>query len=311
VRSGRSRRSGCRSRCRRPADLPARLSAVLAVVYLVFNEGYSASAGSLLQRVDLAREALELGTLLAELLPDEPEVHGLMALMELQTSRSAARTDAAGEIVLLEDQDRSRWDQARIARGLAWLARSRALDDAGPYRLQAEIAGCHATASSWAATDWRRIATLYAALARVTPSPVVELNRAVAVALAEGPAAGLAIVDGLREVPSLRDYHLLPSTRADLLRRLGRFADARAEYERALSLTANRAQQAFIARRIAECDRSQTVHRPVDARVSAVHGAARCSSTPTATSCRTACRWRSGSSSTTAWARADSRIRAC
>jgi RNA polymerase sigma-70 factor, ECF subfamily len=238
------------------AELPARLSAVLAVVYLVFNEGYSASAGSLLQRVDLAREAIELGSLLAELLPDEPEVHGLMALMELQTSRSAARTDAAGEIVLLEDQDRSRWDQARIARGVAWLARSRALDDAGPYRLQAEIAGCHATASSWAATDWRRIATLYAALARVTPSPVVELNRAVAVAMAEGPAAGLAIVDALREVPSLRDYHLLPSTRADLLRRLGRFADAHAEYERALSLTANRAQQAFIARRIAECDRA-------------------------------------------------------
>jgi predicted RNA polymerase sigma factor len=238
------------------AELPGRLSAVLAVVYLVFNEGYSASAGSLLQRVDLAREAIELGTLLAELLPDEPEVHGLMALMELQTSRSAARTDAAGEIVLLEDQDRARWDQARIARGLAWLARSRALDDAGPYRLQAEIAGCHATASSWAATDWRRIATLYAALAIVAPSPVVELNRAVAVAMAEGPAAGLAIVDGLREVPSLRDYHLLPSTRADLLRRLGRFADARAEYERALSLTANRAQQAFIARRIAECEKA-------------------------------------------------------
>jgi len=238
------------------AELPGRLSAVLAVVYLVFNEGYSASAGSLLQRVDLAREAIELGTLLAELLPDEPEVHGLMALMELQTSRSAARTDAAGEIVLLEDQDRARWDQARIARGLAWLARSRALDDAGPYRLQAEIAGCHATASSWAATDWRRIATLYAALALVAPSPVVELNRAVAVAMAEGPAAGLAIVDGLREVPSLRDYHLLPSTRADLLRRLGRFADARAEYERALSLTANRAQQAFIARRIAECEKA-------------------------------------------------------
>jgi RNA polymerase sigma factor (sigma-70 family) len=237
------------------AELPERLSAVLAVVYLVFNEGYSASAGSLLQRVDLAREAIELGTLLAELLPDEPEVHGLMALMELQTSRSAARTDAAGEIVLLEDQDRSRWDQARIARGLAWLARSRALD-AGPYRLQAEIAGCHATASSWAATDWRRIATLYGALARVTPSPVVELNRAVAVAMAEGPAAGLAIVDGLSDAPSLRDYHLLPSTRADLLRRLGRFDDARAEYERALSLTANRAQQAFIARRIAECEKA-------------------------------------------------------
>jgi len=238
------------------AELPERLSAVLAVVYLVFNEGYMASAGTLLQRVDLAREAIELGTLLAELLPDEPELHGLMALMELQTSRSAARTDAGGEIVLLEDQDRARWDRTRIARGLAWLARSRASDDAGPYRLQAEIAGCHATAPSWAATDWRRIATLYAALARVTPSPVIELNRAVAVAMADGPAAGLAIVDGLREVPSLRDYRLLPSTRADLLRRLGRFADARAEYERALSLTANRAEQAFLGRRIAECERA-------------------------------------------------------
>ena len=235
-------------------ELPARLAAVLAVVYLVFNEGYSASTGTLLQRVDLAREAIELGTLLAELLPDESELHGLLALMELQTSRSTARTNAAGDVVLLEDQDRSRWDQARIARGLARLERARTNAPAGQYRLQAEIAGCHATAPSWAATDWPRIAALYAELARVMPSPVVELNRAVAVAMADGPAAGLAIVEGLRDVPSLRDYRLLPATRADLLRRLGRWADARVEYERALTLTANRAEQTFLTRRIEECD---------------------------------------------------------
>jgi RNA polymerase sigma-70 factor (ECF subfamily) len=235
-------------------ELPGRLVAVLAVVYLVFNEGYSASTGTLLQRVDLAREAIELGTLLAELLPDEAEVHGLLALMELQTSRSTARTDAAGDVVLLEHQDRSRWDHARIARGLARLERARTNAPAGPYRLQAEIAGCHATAPSWAATEWPRIAALYADLARVMPSPVVELNRAVAVAMADGPAAGLAIVDDLRDVPSLRDYRLLPATRADLLRRLGRFADARTEYERALALTANRAEHGFLTRRIEECD---------------------------------------------------------
>ncbi len=239
------------------AALPARLAVVLSVVYLVFNEGYSASTGTLLQRVDLAREAIELGTLLAELLPDAAEVHGLVALMELQTSRSAARTSATGDVVLLEDQDRSRWDHARIARGLARLERARTGDAPGPYRLQAEIAGCHATAASWAATDWATIAELYGELARVTPSPVVELNRAVAVAMAHGPAAGLAIVDALRDVPSLRDYRLLPSTRADLLRRLGRFAEARGEYERALVLTANRAEQAYLARRIAECTRAR------------------------------------------------------
>jgi RNA polymerase sigma factor (sigma-70 family) len=236
-----------------PAELPARLAAVLSVVYLVFNEGYSASTGTLLQRVDLAREAIELGTLLAELLPDAAEVHALVALMELQTSRSAARTSPSGDVVLLEDQDRGRWDRARIARGLAHLARARRGEPAGPYRLQAEIAGCHATAPSWAATDWVRIAALYGELARVMPSPVVELNRAVAVAMADGPAAGLAIVDALRDVPSLRDYRLLPSTRADLLRRLGRVDEARAEYERALALTVNRAEQTFLLRRIGEC----------------------------------------------------------
>jgi len=240
-----------------PAELlPERLDTVLRVLYLIFNEGYSATAGDALIRRELSAEAIRLGRILAELLPDEPESLGLLALMLLHDARRESRTDQGGQLVLLEDQDRARWDRTRIARGLAWLARSRASDDAGPYRLQAEIAGCHATAPSWAATDWRRIATLYAALARVTPSPVIELNRAVAVAMADGPAAGLAIVDGLRQVPSLRDYRLLPSTRADLLRRLGRFADARAEYERALSLTANRAEQAFLGRRIAECERA-------------------------------------------------------
>jgi RNA polymerase sigma factor (sigma-70 family) len=235
------------------AELPERLAAVLAVVYLVFNEGYSATTGTTLQRVDLAREAIELGGLLARLLPDEPEVHALLALMELQTSRSTARTDGAGNVVLLEDQDRSRWDRPRIARGLAHLARARGGTPAGPYRLQAEIAACHASAPAWSATDWRRIATLYQALGRVTPSPVVELNRAVAVAMADGPAAGLAIIDALRDTPSLRDYRLLPATRADLLRRLGRVAEARTEYERALDLTENRAERTFLAGRIAEC----------------------------------------------------------
>jgi RNA polymerase sigma factor (sigma-70 family) len=235
------------------SELPERLAAVLAVVYLVFNEGYSATTGTTLQRGDLAREAIELGTLLANLLPDEPEVHALLALMELQTSRSTARTDGAGNVVLLEDQDRSRWDRARIARGLAHLSRARVGAPPGPYRLQAEIAACHASAPTWSATDWPRIASLYATLARVAPSPVVELNRAVAVAMDEGPAAGLAIVDALRDTPSLRDYRLLPSTRADLLRRLGRWTEARAEYERALGLTENRAERMFLERRLTEC----------------------------------------------------------
>jgi RNA polymerase sigma factor (sigma-70 family) len=237
------------------AELPDRLAAVLAVVYLVFNEGYSATTGTTLQRVDLAREAIELGGLLARLLPDEPEVHALLALMELQTSRSTARTDGAGNVVLLEHQDRSRWDRPRIARGLAHLARARDGTPAGPYRLQAEIAACHTSAATWSATDWPRIAALYDALGRVAPSPVVELNRAVAVAMAQGPAAGLAIIDALRDLPSLRDYRLLPATRADLLRRLGRFDEAHTEYRRALDLTENRAERTFLARRLEQCAR--------------------------------------------------------
>jgi RNA polymerase sigma factor (sigma-70 family) len=245
------------------AELAERLTAVLTVVYLVFNEGYSASGGLALQRVDVAREAIQLGAVLAELLPAEAEVHGLVALMHLQASRGGARTDAEGNLVLLEDQDRGRWDQARITRGLAALERARATGPAGPYRLQAEIAACHAVAATWADTDWTRIAALYADLVRLVPSPVIELNRAVAVSMVEGPAAGLAIVDGLAGEPRLRDYHLLPATRADLLRRTGAWSAARAEYARARSLTQNRSEQEFLARREAECDARARDESPV------------------------------------------------
>jgi RNA polymerase sigma-70 factor (ECF subfamily) len=238
-----------------PRDAIAeRLGAVLAVIYLVFNEGYGASHGTTLQRPDLAREALHLGRVLAQLLPDEGEVHGLLALMELQNSRAAARVDADGNVVLLEEQDRDRWDGHAIARGLAALERARGSGPAGPYAVQAEIAACHATAPTWEATDWPKIAALYAALGRIAPSPVVELNRAVAVAMTDGPTAGLAIVDGLRDEPRLRDYRLLPATRADLLRRLGVFGEARDEYRRALALSENTAEREFFERRIAECD---------------------------------------------------------
>jgi RNA polymerase sigma-70 factor (ECF subfamily) len=236
-----------------PHAIADRLEGVLAVVYLVFNEGYGSTGGPLLQRPDLAREALHLGRVLVELMPESGEVHGLLALMELQGSRSATRTDAAGRLVLLEDQDRTRWDRAAIVRGLTALRRARAHGPPGAYQLQAGIAACHASAREWAATDWRTIATLYAALVQLAPSPVVELNRAVAVAMAEGPAAGLAIVDALRDEPRLRDYHLLPATRGDLLRRLGAFDEARQEYERALRLTLNASERDFFARRIAEC----------------------------------------------------------
>jgi predicted RNA polymerase sigma factor len=236
------------------ADFTARLSSVLEVVYLVFNEGYSATAGEDWVRPALCSEALRLGRILAELTPAEPEVHGLVALMEVQASRLRARTGPDGEPVLLLDQDRGRWDRVLIGRGLAALDRAaqpgRAL---GPYALQASIAACHARARTAEETDWVRIAALYEALAELTPSPVVELNRAVAVSMAYGPAAGLALVDQLTGVPALRGYHLLPSVRGDLLARLGRPGEARGEFERAAELTRNDRERALLLDRAAGC----------------------------------------------------------
>jgi RNA polymerase sigma factor (sigma-70 family) len=232
------------------AELGERLPAVLAVVYLIFNEGYAAHSGDALVRHDLCQEAVRLGHMLAELMPREPEVLGLLALMELQTSRAATRADADGNLVLIADQDRSRWDQGRIARGLALLDRAGPLSHAGPYQLQAAIAACHTRAASWEATDWEAILTHYRALAEIAPSPVVELNRAVAIGLARGPAAGLAALDGV-DAASLSSYHLLPAARADFLRRLGRAAEAAAEYRRALELTDNAREQRFYAARLA------------------------------------------------------------
>jgi len=233
-------------------ELAARLSSVLQVVYLVFNEGYAATAGDDWMRPALCEDALRLGRILAELVPKEPEVHGLVALMEIQASRSRARVGPSGEPVLLLDQDRARWDQLLIRRGLAALERAEALGGArGPYALQAAIAACHARARTSAATDWARIAALYEALAEVEPSPVVELNRAVALSMAFGPAAGLAVVDGLTTEPSLQGYHLLPSVRGDLLAKLGRFDEARAELERAASLTRNARERDLLLERAA------------------------------------------------------------
>ncbi len=219
---------------------PARLASVLQVIYLIFNEGYSATAGDDWMRPALCHEALRLGRVLAELAPDEPEVHGLVALMEIQSSRIAARTGPSGEPVLLLDQDRTRWDRLLIGRGLAALARAAELGgDRGPYGLQAAIAACHARAFRPEETDWAQITELYGVLAGVMPSPIVELNRAVAVSMAYGPQAGLDLVDQVAAEPSLRDYHLLPSVRGDLLMKLGRAAEARAEFRRAGELTAN------------------------------------------------------------------------
>ncbi len=235
------------------AELSARLPAVLAVVYLIFNEGYAAHTGDALVRHELCQEAVRLGHLLVELMPREPELLGLLALMELQASRAATRTDADGNLVLLADQDRSRWDQARIAHGLTCLDRAGPMEGAGPYQLQAAIAACHARAASWEATDWPRIVDLYRELADVAPSPVVELNRAVAIGLAQGAAAGLAALDGI-ESAALRGYHLLPAARADFLRRLGRWTEAAAEYRRALSLADNVREQRFLTARLAVCE---------------------------------------------------------
>ncbi|MFC4056446.1 RNA polymerase sigma factor [Actinomadura syzygii] len=221
-------------------DRAARLSSVLEVIYLVFNEGYTATAGDDWLRADLCREALRLGRVLAELAPGEPEVHGLVALMEIQASRTRARTGPDGEPVPLLEQDRGRWDRLLIHRGFAALLRAKKIGEPpGPYVLQGAIAACHAQALAPEDTDWAQIASLYGILASVAPSPVVELNRAVAVGIADGPEKGLEIVDALLDEPSLRDYHLLPSVRGDLLARLDRTAEARAEFERAAALTRN------------------------------------------------------------------------
>jgi RNA polymerase sigma factor (sigma-70 family) len=235
-------------------DRDARLDSVLEVIYLIFNEGYSATAGDDWMRPALCDEALRLGRVLAGLAPKEPEVHGLVSLMEIQASRSAARVGPDGEPVLLLDQNRARWDRLLIHRGLAALARAEDLGGArGPYALQAAIAACHARAATPGDTDWDRIAALYGELGRLMPSPVVELNRAVAVGMARGPAAALELVDALTAEPSLRGYHLLPSVRGDLLFKLGRLDEARAEFERAATMTRNEREIALLRRRAAEC----------------------------------------------------------
>ena len=237
-----------------PAELDERLGSVLAVIYLIFNEGYSATSGDDLIRPALCEEALRLGRILAGLVPDEPEVHGLVALMEIQASRLRTRVDASGEQVLLMDQDRSRWDRLLITRGLAGLDRAVALDrGVGPYVLQASIAACHARAAAPEDTDWPRIAALYATLAQLTRSPVVELNRAVAVSMADGPEAGLEIADRLAEGGALEGYHLLAAVRGDLLERLGRPAEARPEFERAAELTRNERERRTLLARAARC----------------------------------------------------------
>ncbi|PHV08886.1 RNA polymerase subunit sigma-24 [Janthinobacterium sp. BJB412] len=238
----------------RAAELGERLASVLQVVYLIYNEGYAASAGADWMRPALCEEALRLGRVLAELAPDEAEVHGLVALMEIQSSRARARVGADGAPILLLEQDRARWDQLLIRRGLAALARAERLGRGlGPYGVQAAIAACHARARRAGDTDWGRIAALYDALAQLAPSPVVELNRAVALAMAFGPAAGLELADQLRDVAALRHYHLLPSVRGDLLAKLGRDAEARAEFERAAALTGNLRERALLLARAAAC----------------------------------------------------------
>src|SRR6266568_5638357 len=241
----------------RGAELTARLASVLEVIYLVFNEGYSATAGDEWVRPALCEDALRLGRILAELVPEEPEVHGLVALLEIQASRLRARVGPAGEPILLADQDRARWDQLLIRRGLAALERAEQLGGGlGPYALQAAIAACHARAHIPEETDWTRITALYDALAQLTQSPVVEVNRAVAYAMAFGPVAGLEIVDALKSEPALASYHLLPTVRGDLLAKLGRFDEARTEFERAAALTRNARERDLLLARAAACDRT-------------------------------------------------------
>ena len=242
----------------RGAELAQRLVSVLEVIYLIFNEGYSATAGGDWMRPQLCEEALRLGRILAELAPNEPEVHGLVALMEIQASRLGARISPSGEPILLLDQNRARWDQLLIRRGLAALARAEARardsrDALGPYALQASIAACHARACTPDATDWARIVGLYGALGELTPSPIVELNRAVALAMLFGPAAGLEVVDALASEPALKAYHLLPSVRGDLLEKLGRLDEARAEFQRAAALTRNERERKLLLDRAAAC----------------------------------------------------------
>jgi len=238
----------------RGPDLAARLSSVLEVIYLIFNEGYSATAGEDWMRPALCEDALRLGRILAGLVPNVPEVHGLVALMEIQASRAHARVGPKGEPILLLDQERTRWDHVLIRRGLAALQRAEELGGGlGPYALQAAIAACHARARTAAETDWERIAALYDALAQLMPSPIVELNRAVAVAMAFGPAEGLEIVDAIASEPSLKAYHLLPSVRGDFLFKLGRFAEALAEFQRAASLTHNTREREFLLGRAQAC----------------------------------------------------------
>ena len=245
----------------RGAELAQRLASVLEVIYLIFNEGYSATAGDDWVRPQLCEEALRLGRILAALAPDEPEVHGLIALMEIQASRLNARTGPSGEPILLLDQDRARWDRLLIRRGLAALERAEAcaknqIQELGPYALQAAIAACHARARTAEETDWARIVGLYGALAELTPSPVVELNRAVALAMLFGPAAGIELIDKLTLEPALRTYHLLPSVRGDLLKKLGRLDEARAEFERAAQLTRNERERKLLLARVADCVRN-------------------------------------------------------
>jgi len=236
--------------------LPDRTAAVLAVLYLLFNEGYAATAGDDLVRLDLCAEAIRLARTLAELMPDEPEAVGLLALLLLHDARRATRVDAAGELILLADQDRSRWDRAAIDEGVALLDAALRRNEPGPYQVQAAIAACHAVAPTAGDTDWADIAALYGRLARMTPSPVVELNRAVAVAMADGPEAGLRLVDALDARGALAGYHHLPATRADLLRRLDRRAESAAAYRAALALTTSATERRYLERRLAEVSES-------------------------------------------------------